>query len=248
MYIVSSHLTRAFLHLEGIKRAITLGMKNDTNGLGAKSDEWSFQWWDHVFNKTSASLSITKDVSNPDGGITVVAKENKAVSRQLLYGSFVKAKTMDGTIEEEVYDPDKDYSIKVTDEELLKACEGRTARKGARAHQPGKLLRTGMAIMAGNGEEERGSGDRDVQSGKKRKAVEEEEIPAEDSSLSDKKRQKKMAKEAKREAKEAKRAKRAAKAAKREAKEAKRATKEAKRAAKEAKRAAKSDGSSLKGR
>lgn len=35
----------------------------------------------------------------------------------------------------------KDYSIKITDAELFAACEGRTARKGARGEQQGKLKR-----------------------------------------------------------------------------------------------------------
>jgi hypothetical protein len=36
---------------------------------------------------------------------------------------------------------DRDYTIRLTDAELLAACEGRTARKGARAEQPAKLAR-----------------------------------------------------------------------------------------------------------
>ncbi|KAI8872306.1 hypothetical protein GQ42DRAFT_76764 [Ramicandelaber brevisporus] len=35
----------------------------------------------------------------------------------------------------------RDYTMHITDEELFAACEGRTARKGARAEQPGKLKR-----------------------------------------------------------------------------------------------------------
>lgn len=39
----------------------------------------------------------------------------------------------------------KDYCIKLTDAELFAACEGRTARKGARGEQPGKLQRAKLA-------------------------------------------------------------------------------------------------------
>ncbi|KAI9139816.1 hypothetical protein BKA69DRAFT_608889 [Paraphysoderma sedebokerense] len=47
-----------------------------------------------------------------------------------LYSLFVKS-----TVEE------KDYTLKISDEELFKICEGRTARKGARYDQGGKLER-----------------------------------------------------------------------------------------------------------
>jgi hypothetical protein len=58
----------------------------------------------------------------------------------MLYGAFVKAgDTMQ--VEEK-----KDYSSKVTDQELFEACEGRTARKGARGEQNGKLHRAGQLL------------------------------------------------------------------------------------------------------
>ncbi|KAJ3189749.1 G patch domain-containing protein 4 [Gaertneriomyces sp. JEL0708] len=128
---------------DGINRAISVGFKNDTNGLGAKADEWSFQWWDHVFNKASSGIQV----SAGDDGVEVKAKpkaEKEKAKKALLYGAFVKAAP-----EEEEDDEEKDYIIKVTDEELLQACEGRTARKGARAYQPGKLKRAGMEKLVG---------------------------------------------------------------------------------------------------
>ncbi|RKO83635.1 hypothetical protein BDK51DRAFT_33420 [Blyttiomyces helicus] len=136
---------------EGISRAISVGIKNDNKGLGAKSDEWTFQWWDHVFNRASQSIKIEKD----DEGDVKVQTNSKAdrekSAKKLLYGSFVKS--VAGTSDDE----DKDYSVKVTDAELLAACEGRTARKGARAHQPGKLMRVDKrlagAALAGLDEE-----------------------------------------------------------------------------------------------
>ncbi|KAJ3274966.1 G patch domain-containing protein 4 [Terramyces sp. JEL0728] len=118
---------------EGISKAISVGVKNDTDGLGAKSDEWSFQWWDHIFNKASSTIKIDQS----DKGITIEKDETKEKEKQLLYGAFVKSG--DTTVEK------KDYSIKVTDEELFLACEGRTARKGARGEQSGKLKRAELA-------------------------------------------------------------------------------------------------------
>ena len=38
-------------------------------------------------------------------------------------------------------DDKRDYTIKISDADLFAACEGRTARKGARGEQPGKLKR-----------------------------------------------------------------------------------------------------------
>ncbi|GJJ70837.1 Pin2-interacting protein X1 [Entomortierella parvispora] len=45
----------------------------------------------------------------------------------------------------------KDYSIKVSDKELFEACEGRTARKGARGEQPGKLGRVMKELLLDDG-------------------------------------------------------------------------------------------------
>ncbi|KAI8837746.1 hypothetical protein BJ741DRAFT_155971 [Chytriomyces cf. hyalinus JEL632] len=116
---------------DGINRAISVGFKNDTRGVGAAKDQFDFSWWDHVFNKASSQIQIHKEES---GEIQVKVERNSAKQKQLLYGSFVK-------VQEEEDDDEKDFSIKVTDEELFIACEGRTARKGARAEQPGKLNR-----------------------------------------------------------------------------------------------------------
>ncbi|KAI8617803.1 hypothetical protein BC830DRAFT_1111885 [Chytriomyces sp. MP71] len=118
---------------DGINRAISVGFKNDTRGVGANKDEFGFSWWDHVFNKASSSIQISKG-SDSEDEIKVSVQRNSVQQKQLLYGSFIKTA---GDEEDE----EKDYSIKVTDAELFAACEGRTARKGARAEQPGKLQR-----------------------------------------------------------------------------------------------------------
>ncbi|KAI9335334.1 hypothetical protein BDR26DRAFT_1009371 [Obelidium mucronatum] len=115
---------------DGINRAISVGFKNDTKGIGSTSNEFGFSWWDHVFNKASSQIQIDKD---DDGEIQVKVEKNSSKAKQLLYGSFTTAGGGN--------DDEKDFSIKVTDEELFIACEGRTARKGARAEQPGKLKR-----------------------------------------------------------------------------------------------------------
>lgn len=49
------------------------------------------------------------------------------------------ATSSDSSLESD--DDGRDYSVRITDAELFAACEGRTARKGARVEQPAKLAR-----------------------------------------------------------------------------------------------------------
>ncbi|KAJ3326345.1 G patch domain-containing protein 4 [Boothiomyces sp. JEL0866] len=100
---------------EGISKAISVGVKNDTDGVP----------------------SSTIKIAGTEDSIQIEKEESKEKEKKLLYGAFVKA----GDAKEEK----KDYSIKVTDEELFRACEGRTARKGARGEQNGKLSRAELA-------------------------------------------------------------------------------------------------------
>lgn len=60
-------------------------------------------------------------------------------NKSLLYSSFVSSKSSQDQVH--LNSPDRDYSIKISDEDLLLACEGRTARKGSRVDQVGKLER-----------------------------------------------------------------------------------------------------------
>jgi hypothetical protein len=93
-----------------------------------------------VFNKATATIKVE---TGEDGNIQI-KKDNdvdaKATAKKILYGAFVKAG--DATSEKE-----KDYSKPVTDKELFEACEGRTARKGARGEQLGKLARAGQLLI-----------------------------------------------------------------------------------------------------
>jgi hypothetical protein len=118
-------------HSTGSTRSIPISVKNNTSGLG-KTENFGFQWWDHVYNRSTASVSVEQD----EDGNAVVRKVEKSQEKKkassLLYGSFVKAKDV---FQEE------DFSSKLTDAELFKACGGRTAHKGARASVIGKLSR-----------------------------------------------------------------------------------------------------------
>ena len=84
---------------------------------------------DHIFNKATSNISV----ETKDGEIQLKKGREAENEKKILYGGFVKS---GGAIVEK-----KDFSLKITDEELLEACEGRTASKGARASQEGKLER-----------------------------------------------------------------------------------------------------------
>uniref|UniRef100_A0A3Q0SPZ0 G patch domain-containing protein 4 n=1 Tax=Amphilophus citrinellus TaxID=61819 RepID=A0A3Q0SPZ0_AMPCI len=46
----------------GISEAIKVKVKCDKGGVGHKEGEqFSFHWWDHVFNKASSSLQVESD-------------------------------------------------------------------------------------------------------------------------------------------------------------------------------------------
>ncbi|XP_067043504.1 G patch domain-containing protein 4-like isoform X1 [Acropora muricata] len=128
----------------GISKAIKVNIKTDSAGVGFDAgDQFSFHWWDHVFNKAAKSIEIQEseegvevrkssktscDVSNK--------RPNKNGGKPLLYGRFVKAsfqsQSIVGEDSDEDSDKEKDFSNFFSDEELFQACGGRTAHKAAR--------------------------------------------------------------------------------------------------------------------
>ncbi|KAK2172471.1 hypothetical protein NP493_954g00001 [Ridgeia piscesae] len=129
---------------DGIKEAIKVKIKNDTTGVGHDpGKEFSYHWWDHVFNKAASRIQV----HNTEEGVRVTrapAKSKKVKrkdTRDVLYGNFVKASTLtcnaDGVVETKVEressDSEDDTSLpRCTDKELFKLCGSRTAHKGAR--------------------------------------------------------------------------------------------------------------------
>ncbi|KAK2543499.1 Gpatch4 [Columba livia] len=117
---------------DGIAEAIRVKVKCDTAGVGHDAAEpFTFHWWDHVFNEAAANVAVE---SGQDGvsmkriseqGIRISNKKpRKAGSAgNMLYGRFVKSATLTAHGEE---------ATTLTDEELMRACGGRTAHKGAR--------------------------------------------------------------------------------------------------------------------
>ncbi|XP_063276555.1 G patch domain-containing protein 4 [Prinia subflava] len=140
---------------DGIAEAIRVKVKCDTAGVGHDAAEpFTFHWWDHVFNKAAANIAVeagqdgisVKALSEQGGGISNKKPRKAASSGSLLYGRFVKSATLRASGEESVTLPASSESSeeeeeekldlssvrRLTDEELVQACGGRTAHKGAR--------------------------------------------------------------------------------------------------------------------
>jgi len=144
-------------HRQGRRDAIKPRLKFDSHGLGHdRSEEFEFHWWDHLFN--TAAKGVT--VNNPDekgGELTVSFQADKSersakkLRRKMqkemknrLYSRFVRAGTLKGEKMAEDESPEQETVTEVkdtgkiktmSDEDLIKACGGRTAHKGARHGQ-----------------------------------------------------------------------------------------------------------------
>ena len=116
---------------------------------------------DHIFNKTSVNIQVPIPIegetenkpkkktdksmeTKQERRIRRAAKKARKLAKKTVmsnagepipvskYGNmFVKATKIEKT----------DYSIPISDKDLLEACESRTCRKGARGEQNGKLSR-----------------------------------------------------------------------------------------------------------
>jgi hypothetical protein len=138
---------------QGIVKTVSHSNKHDTGGLGKGAEDFGFAWWDHIFNKSAASIDVV--TSTQGDGVEVVKSSSQSTSstaaKSLLYGSFVKASTSSTPAKAGIAEK-ANYCIKVTDKELFLACEGRTARKGARGAEAtgaGKRMRTGESPIPG---------------------------------------------------------------------------------------------------
>ncbi|XP_006113959.2 G patch domain-containing protein 4 [Pelodiscus sinensis] len=138
----------------GISEAIKVKVKCDTAGVGhVPSEQFTFHWWDHLFNKSAANISVEagqdgvqmKKLSEQDGEISNKKPRKAPSATSMLYGRFVKAATLTAggeeptkqvstseSSEDEEEKLDMSTVRKLTDEELVQACGGRTAHKGAR--------------------------------------------------------------------------------------------------------------------
>ena len=114
-----------------------------------RAEEFEFHWWDHVFNKAAKTIKVDEDTSGEvrvemnldksDLSTKKMRKKARKEMRNKLYSNFVRSGTLTGgkmTSEEpdEEMEVTKDLSkIKeLSDEQLVAACNGLTAHKGAR--------------------------------------------------------------------------------------------------------------------
>ncbi|XP_061461810.1 G patch domain-containing protein 4 isoform X2 [Rhineura floridana] len=139
----------------GISEAIKVKVKCDSAGVGHNAaEQFTFHWWDHLFNSSAANIAVetgqdsvrVKKVSEEDSAITNKKPRRAQGNKNLLYGRFVKAATLtpggeepmtiaassDSDEEDEDEKLDLSTARRLTDEELVQACGGRTAHKGAR--------------------------------------------------------------------------------------------------------------------
>ncbi|XP_050768243.1 G patch domain-containing protein 4 [Gymnogyps californianus] len=140
---------------DGIAEAIRVKVKCDTAGVGHDAAEpFSFHWWDHVFNKAAANIAVeagqdgisVKTLSEQGVRISNKKPRKAGSTGSMLYGRFVKSATLTARGEEPTKPPtgsesseeeeeeklDLSSARRLTDEELMRACGGRTAHKGAR--------------------------------------------------------------------------------------------------------------------
>lgn len=142
----------------GISEALKVKVKCGKSGIGHKEGEqFTFHWWDHVFNKTSASLEVQsgnggttlkKNIADDDNGGAISNKKplKASLAKDKLYGTFVKSATLvsgqeravdsasssDSSSDEDDTKLDLSSTTRLSDAQLVKACGGRTAHKGAR--------------------------------------------------------------------------------------------------------------------
>ncbi|NXT03704.1 GPTC4 protein, partial [Jacana jacana] len=139
---------------DGIAQSIRVKVKCDTAGVGHHAGEpFSFHWWDHVFNKAAANIAVE---AGQDGisvktlsqqGLSITSKKPRKASSTdtMLYGRFVKSAMLTAhgeestklhasfeSSEEEEEKLDLSSAKRRGQGELMRACGGRTAHKGAR--------------------------------------------------------------------------------------------------------------------
>jgi len=127
-----------------MKSAIKVKLKNNTMGLGHdQGAEFTFHWWDHIFNKAANSFKVNE---SEDGGVQLEKCEGKKLTpllisnkrglptrlanKSLMYGTFVKAGTYDSS---KVDQPAEDEVINEfsSDSESDDDDDGKGEKKGA---------------------------------------------------------------------------------------------------------------------
>ena len=143
---------------DGIVEAIKPKLKFDTTGVGHKSDVCN-NWWESVFNKAAKNICVEKNSSKVslnvvDQDAAIFSNKQDLNSLQKEHRSGYKTFLKTSTLENGKMTQEKTLSTKsevkpellhfaISDDDLFKACGGRTAHKGARhgLNLTGKLAR-----------------------------------------------------------------------------------------------------------
>ncbi|NXP54332.1 GPTC4 protein, partial [Heliornis fulica] len=113
---------------DGITEAIRVKVKCDTTGVGHDAAEpFSFHWWDHVFNKAAANITVEpgqdgtsiKTLSEQGVGISNKKPRKAGSTGNMVYGRFVKAATLTAQGEESLKLPNGSESSEEEEEEKL---------------------------------------------------------------------------------------------------------------------------------
>ncbi|XP_047513156.1 G patch domain-containing protein 4 [Pieris napi] len=150
----------------GISQALKPKLKRGVTGIGHDAAaEFTEHWWTKLYNTAASNVEVTekngktKKIKSKDADFEITnstwsyKKKNKTKSKKEYTNFFVKTSilTNGGVKTEDLEEPENlevnnGDVVKLTDEELFAACEGRTAHKGARhgVKALGKLARIEM--------------------------------------------------------------------------------------------------------
>lgn len=129
---------------QGISKAPNLTKKNDQTGIGLETNrsEQFFPWWDAIYNKTASSIedvSIEQTQINlSDDGCKKEKKKKKSTKRSHTSDPAKKdLKSKRNSEKNNAFTPINvddlsKWTHSVTDADLMRACQGRTAYKGSR--------------------------------------------------------------------------------------------------------------------
>ncbi|XP_065372047.1 G patch domain-containing protein 4 [Calliphora vicina] len=156
---------------DGIAKPLRATLKFDNAGFGADqaASDFNNHWWERVFNEAATNVNVNHEgeqikmgLKDDEDAVEISTKsysikklkklKNRGESSEMRngYENFLQAATLTN-LGDEIENPDKidtnDIEVTkvkvLTDEELFKACGGRTAHKGARhgLNLSGKLAR-----------------------------------------------------------------------------------------------------------
>lgn len=145
---------------DGIDKPLKANLKFDNSGLGHdKAADFNNHWWERVYNEAAGNIEVENGAgvsltTKNEDALEISTKEYsvsklKKLTGESSYNNFLKSATLSASGESENpshVDMDEVNLTRfkpLTDEQLLAACGGRTAHKGARhgLKLSGKLAR-----------------------------------------------------------------------------------------------------------